>query len=67
MMDKRNIIQRLFGFCPCCGRWFRKVITYRQDTAYVDDAMNFFTGCYECKECNDDYWQDMWEQVYGRR
>lgn len=66
-MDKRNIIQRLFGFCPCCCHWFRKVITYRQDTAYVDDAMNFFTGCHECCERNDEFWQEMWAQVYGRR
>lgn len=66
-MDKRNIIQKLFGFCPQCGRWFRRVITYRKSADFLEDAKYIFTCCWQCKERNDDYWQDMWEQDYGRR
>lgn len=64
-MDKRTLIQKLLGFCPQCGRYFLKVRTTRQNTAYVDDKLNFFTGCKKCEEANDEYWADMWEQYYG--
>ena len=64
-MDKRNLIQKLLGFCPQCGRFFRKVRTARQDTAYIDDTLNFFTGCKECEKINDKYWADAWEEYYS--
>ena len=63
--DKRNAIQKLFGFCPQCGHWLRKVKTMRQNTAYVDDKLNFFTGCKECQKRNDEYWDEMWNQYYN--
>ena len=64
-MDKRNLIQKLLGFCPQCGKYFKKVRTTRQNTAYVDDTLNFFTGCKSCEEENDAYWAEMWNQCYG--
>lgn len=64
-MDERNSLQRLLGFCPQCGRWFRRVRTARQNTAYVDDKLNFFTGCRACEEENDRYWAGMWADYYG--
>ncbi len=64
-MDNRNIVQRLCGFCQQCGYWFRKIKTVRQNTAYVDDSLNFFTGCKECQERNAEYWDEMWSQYYG--
>lgn len=64
-MDKRNLFQKVFGYCPQCGKWFQKVRTTRQNTAYVEDELNFFTGCRECEEQNDEYWAGMWEDYYG--
>lgn len=64
-MDKRNWFQKLFGYCPCCEKWFRRVRTLRQATQYIDDDQNWFTGCKKCDEQNDEYWADMWEQYYG--
>ena len=63
IMDKRNFIQKLFGFCPQCGKYFRRVRITRQNTAYVDDTQNFFTGCRKCEEINDEYWADMCEEI----
>ena len=63
--DKRNAIQKLFGFCPQCGHWLCKVRTMRQNTAYMDDKLNFFTGCKECQERNAEYWDEMWNQYYN--
>lgn len=59
--NKRNTVQKLFGFCPACGRWFNRIETYRQHTNYVDDELNFFTGCKLCSEENDLYWEAMWD------
>ena len=56
IMDERNFLQRMLGFCPQCGRYFRRVITSRQNTAYVDDTKNFFTGCEKCERENAEYW-----------
>ena len=64
-MDERNNLQRLLGYCPQCGRWFRRVRTARQNTAYVDDKLNFFTGCRACEEENDRNWTEMWNEYYG--
>lgn len=63
--DKRNAIQKLFGFCPQCGHWLRKVKTMRQNTAYVDDELNYFTGCKGCQDRNAEYWDEMWNQYYN--
>ena len=64
-MDKRNFIQRMLGFCPQCGRYFRRVRTTRQNTAYVDDTQNFFTGCKKCAKENAEYWAELWSEYYS--
>ena len=64
-MDKRNLIQKLFGYCQCCGKWLRIVKTERRMTRYVDDVDNWLTACKECQKRDDEYWADMWEQYYG--
>lgn len=66
-MDRRTLPQKLFGFCPSCGRWFRRVKTIRQNSAYLDDSLNFFTGCKRCHEDNDAYWDEMWAEYGGPR
>ena len=63
--DNRPIVQKIFGYCPHCGKWFRRIRTYRQNTAYVDDDCNFFTGCKACREENDMYWEELWKDYYS--
>ena len=62
----RNIIQKLFGYCPCCERYFRfGVKTQRRATAYVNEDLNWLTACRVCHEDDDEYYADLWEQYYG--
>lgn len=62
--DHRTLIQKVFGYCPSCGKWLRTVRTCRQNTSYADDEKNFFTGCKPCEEENDRYWDEMWADYY---
>ena len=64
-MDGRSFIQRMFGYCPCCGKWFRRVRTERRLTRYVIDKDNWLTGCKKCQDQDDEYWSAMWEDYYG--
>lgn len=64
-MRGRSLFQRIFGYCPCCGKWFRRVRTERRITRYIDDESNWLTACRECQDHDDEYWSDMWEQYYG--
>lgn len=64
-LEHRNWLQRTLGYCPQCNRWFRKVSTVRQPSAYLDEECNYFTGCAECQERNDEYWDAQWENLYG--
>ena len=64
--DHRTRLQKMFGYCPVCGRWLHRVKTYRQHTAYGEDAINYvFTGCKRCSEDNDAHWEDMWALYYS--
>lgn len=44
--------------CDSCGRWKRS-FWRRQRTAYEDDRSNWFVGCEDCHEINDEHWDDM--------
>jgi hypothetical protein len=46
--------------CNCSGAKWR-----RQNTAYVDDEMNFAVLCDECQVEVDEYWQERWDEYYG--
>lgn len=36
-----NIVRRLFGYCPGCGRWFKYPRRRRQSTQYHDEESNY--------------------------
>lgn len=44
--------------CQNCGSM--PVYRRRQNTAYVNDELNFAIFCEECHVINDEYWVDMW-------
>ena len=36
----------------------------RQNTAYVDDKLNFATLCDDCQEEANKYWAEQWAEYY---
>lgn len=65
----KNAFRWLFGFCPCCGRWFQYSTKRRRLSAIYADKQARYSIC--CKECFDDlerHYQDRWEKVHkGQR
>jgi hypothetical protein len=53
--------------CECCQRTDVIVVTYHQNTQYVDEASNWVTLCDPCRKENDEYWEAMWAEYYGGR
>jgi hypothetical protein len=51
--------------CPCCERLRTDVISRRQNTAYVDDTLNWLDSCLDCWLAADLYWAEMWDE-YNR-
>ena len=66
-MPKRNFIQKLFGYCPYCGRWLRRITRERRITDYMDDESNWLTACEECHEEDDAYWEERWAEYNASR
>jgi cytochrome c553 len=62
----RTVFQMLFGYCPCCERYFRwHVKTQRRNTAYCDETQNWLTACKACHKEDEEYFADLWEQYYS--
>ena len=59
-MKISKYVKTLFTRCDRCQDFGAE--KYRQNTSYVDDEQNFITLCPFCKEENDEYWNDMWEE-----
>lgn len=67
-MDNRKWFQKLFGFCPMCGRWFCfDIKRRRQNTAYEDDELNYVTVCSDCFEEIEEHWAELWEWYWSTR
>ena len=53
----------------CCqgtdGPCYNKATKRRQNTAYVDDKMNWVTMCDECAKDNDDRLDEQWREYYA--
>lgn len=57
--------RRKFTWCGSCDRKMQRVYKAPQRTAYHDPEANFFYGCRQCHEYNDQYWDEMWREYYG--
>lgn len=53
----------IFGYCGLHG-WFKYPYTFRSNTNYVDDELNFEKGCHLCQDESNDYWNGMWESIF---
>lgn len=51
--------------CKFCGKTSHDVVNYRQRTQYTDESDNWVNACPECKARNDEYWDEMWADLYG--
>lgn len=40
---------------------------YRQNTQYTNEESNWVLLCEECRELNDEYWDDMWKDYNSGR
>ena len=66
LTDSRNWFQKMFGYCPQCGKWFRrKIKPRRQNARYCDEADNWIAVCPECFEEIQLYWAERWEEYYS--
>jgi hypothetical protein len=36
------------------------------NTAYIEEEKNWMTGCQHCEAEAEDYWNERWEEVYGK-
>ena len=62
----RTLVETLFGYCPCCERWFKySVKTKRRASAYCEEAENWLTACKKCHNEDDAYFADLWDQYYS--
>ena len=60
----RRLFNWIFGpRCQCCKG--RGAVRQRQNTAYVDDRLNWVTLCEPCAEENAEHWADMWADYYS--
>lgn len=48
--------------CERCGK--SNAIHYHQRTMYESEVSNWVTLCESCKEENDSYWDEKWEEYY---
>ena len=51
--------------CEKCGEFSWKVKRRRQNTAYVDDEMNYVTVCPQCFEEIEEIWKERWAEYYS--
>jgi hypothetical protein len=66
MKDKRNLFQRIFGYCPGCGEWFnRDIKVRRRNTQYCDEESNYLLSRHDCYTEDSDYWAMRWEDYYS--
>jgi hypothetical protein len=60
-------LERMLGYCDKCDRFFVYPKTRRQNTAYVQEELNFIHCCADCFEDVEEQWADLWaNHGYGR-
>lgn len=66
--EKRSLWKILFGYCPCCDRYFRwPITTERRLTQYCDAKNNYMTACKECHKEDYDYYAELWKEYNAGR
>lgn len=51
--------------CEHCGSEDSTVKFRRQNTAFVDEKLNWVVLCDECHKENEEHWAEMWDDYYS--
>lgn len=51
-----------FGWCPHCGKWFKKIRLFHMGTAYNEGYMNYMEGCSDCEKEVCKNVEEMWSE-----
>lgn len=52
--------------CPCCRRnRVGPIKTWRRNTQYIDDALNWMTTCVHCIQEDDIHYAYQWAEYYN--
>lgn len=62
-----KIFNKLFGYCFCCGRYFKYPIKRELNTAYEKDEKNWICTCRKCYEEAIAHYEEMWLDYYMSR
>lgn len=54
-----------FDFCTGCKEWREDVKMRRQNTAYVDDTMNWVLCCSDCLAWLNECWAERWAEYHA--
>jgi len=68
-MEKLKLEERQMGNLQCQG-WEgpcenTNAVKYHMNTKYEDEESNYTVLCPQCQEWCDEYWYDMWKEVYS--
>ncbi len=59
----KDILKRIFGHCPECGRWFTFPRYRREITLYEHDNDNFLYSCKRCYKERDEKWEGLFKEI----
>lgn len=62
-----HFIQKFFGYCPMCNRWFVYPKRRQMNTQYEDEESNYIKVCKDCFEDVESYWQERWDEYNSGR
>lgn len=64
----KNVLKKLFGYCPCCGRWFRYSTKHRKiSVIYADGKTRYYLCCKKCFQDLEDEFEQKWQKAYKER
>lgn len=61
----KNIIKKILGYCPCCGRWFQYSTKRRRiSIRYADKKARYYVCCKKCFDDLENEYEQRWERAY---
>ena len=55
----------IWVLCSHCERVTSNVQRVHQRTFYVEEHLNWFIGCADCRQRNDEHWDEAWASYYS--
>lgn len=67
MIKIKQIVLKLFGYCPHCEKYFKYPQKRLVNSCYENEEDNYTKECKECYERTLEYFDAMWEDYYSGR